>query len=97
MHEPAVEAVTGDISARGCRILSPVPLGVGDVFRLEFTGQVVQLSMLFARCLRCRLIREDAFEVGFEFFNTVALSDVLADQPVDEGALRAAHEATSLI
>ena len=94
--EPAVQAVTGDLSAQGCRVLSPVPVGVGDVFRLEFDRGAVDLPLIFARCLRCRLIREDAFELGFEFFTPIRVADVLND-----GALAAdaagVQRATSLI
>lgn len=94
-REPAVHAVTGDISARGCRMLSPVPIGVGDVFRLEFDRASIDLPIIFARCLRCRLVREDAFELGFEFFSPILLSDVLNDTAL-AGAANAS-EGSSLI
>lgn len=74
--EPVLTAVTGDVSPGGCRIMSSVPLRVGDVYKLEFAKGELDLPILFARCLRCRLVREDAFESGFAFFNTIKLDDV---------------------
>lgn len=70
-----IQGMTGDISEGGCCVLSPLPLGVGDVYRLEFEPSVVGVPIVFARCLRCRLVREDAFEVGFAFFRPVPLAD----------------------
>lgn len=74
--EPTVSAVSGDVSPGGCRIMTSVPLRVGDVYKLEFEKGELDLPILFARCLRCRLVREDAFESGFAFFNTIKLDEV---------------------
>lgn len=68
-----VQGVTGDISQGGCSVLLPIPIHVGDVFRLNFDRSELDIPMTFARCLRCRLVREDAFEAGFAFFNPIAL------------------------
>ena len=68
-----VKGVTGDISEGGCSVLLPIPVPVGDVFRLHFDRSQLDLPMTFARCLRCRLVREDAFEAGFVFFKAIAL------------------------
>ena len=68
------QGVTGDISEGGCRIMLPMPLYVGDVFRLTFDHPQLDLPMVFARCMRCRLIREEAFEAGFKFFTPVNVS-----------------------
>jgi len=70
------QGVTGDISQGGCKALFPMPIGVGDVYRLDFHQGPTGLSILFARCIRCREVREDAYEAGFRFFAPVALSDV---------------------
>lgn len=80
-HKEPVSGVTGDVSAGGSRVMSPVPLHVGDVYRLAFERNVLDLPTTFARCMRCRLIREDAFEVGFLFFTRIELPD----QPEDAG------------
>ena len=70
------QGVLGDISHGGCLILFPDPLRVGDIYRLTFDKSVLPVEPTFGRCLRCRLIREDAFEAGFSFFNQVDLSKV---------------------
>lgn len=70
-----VQCVTGDLSNGGCRILSPTPLRVGDIYRLEFDRTALDVPMTFARCQRCLLIREDAFECGFSFFAPIALPE----------------------
>jgi c-di-GMP-binding flagellar brake protein YcgR len=72
------QGVTGDISQGGCKALFPMPIGVGDVYRLDFRQGPMGLSILFARCIRCREVREDAYEAGFRFFTPVSLSDVEA-------------------
>ncbi len=71
-----LHGVTADLSRGGCRLILPAPAAVGDVFRIEFESSTPLLPLVFARCLRCRLMREDAFEVGFSFFAPI-------DLPVD--------------
>ncbi len=70
------QGVLGDISHGGCLILFTEPLRVGDIYRLTFDKNLLHVEPTFGRCLRCRLIREDAFEAGFSFFNRVDLSKV---------------------
>jgi c-di-GMP-binding flagellar brake protein YcgR len=72
-----VKGVSGDISEGGCSVLFPIPIHVGDVYRLQFDRQVVDLPLTFARCLRCRLVREDAYEAGFLFFTPIVLPENL--------------------
>ncbi len=67
------EGVTGDISRGGCQILFSRPLAVGDVFWLNFDGFAVVNESVMARCVRCRFLREDAFETGFRFFEPIEL------------------------
>ena len=55
-------------------ILFSDPLLVGDIYRLSFERSTIPLEPMFARCLRCRLVREDAFEAGFSFFNPIDLT-----------------------
>lgn len=66
---------TADVSRGGCRIVFPVPMCVGDIYRLTFEDDSLGFPLIFARCLRCRLVREGAFEAGFRFFNDVELPD----------------------
>lgn len=71
--ELKARGLTEDISTGGCRAIFPIPIHVGDIYRLQFNAKDLDLPLLFARCLRCRLIREDAFEAGFSFFAKVTL------------------------
>ena len=73
-----LKGITGDISEGGTSAMFPLPVQVGDVYRLEFDRNEVDLPMTFARCVRCRLVREDSFEAGFAFFTHIALPDNLA-------------------
>ena len=52
----------------------PIPISVGDVYRLRFDKKVLDLPIVYARCLRCIYLREDAFEVAFQFFTSITLS-----------------------
>lgn len=70
-----VKGVTGDVSQGGCSAVFPLPVRVGDVFRLHFDRQQLDLPLIFARCVRCRLLREDAFEAGFSFFTPVCFPE----------------------
>ena len=72
-----IQGATGDISSNGCQILFPIPLRVGDIYWLTFDKNELNLDSVFARCLRCRLIREDAYEAGFKFFESVELADAV--------------------
>ncbi len=69
-----VQGITGDISSGGCQVLFPAPLHVGDIYWLTFDKSDVELDSVFGRCLRCRLIREDAYEAGFKFFQPIDVS-----------------------
>jgi hypothetical protein len=70
-----LHGVTADLSRGGCRLILPLPTGVGDVFRIEFESSSPSLRLVFARCLRCRLVREDVFEAGFSFFAPIDLPE----------------------
>lgn len=66
------EAICNDLSVSGCRLITPEPLRVGDIYRLSFEKSL-NLPSAFARCVRCRLLREDAFETGLQFFNEISI------------------------
>ena len=76
-HELAVEGLTGDISNGGCQILTGRPVLPGDIFWLEFSDEHIAIGSLLARCMRCRMIREDTFEVGFRFLHEIDLAGAL--------------------
>ncbi|MBI9017042.1 MAG: PilZ domain-containing protein [Phycisphaerae bacterium] len=73
-----IQGITGDISVSGCQMMLPVPAKVGDIYRLSFQDELSQLPMVFGRCLRCKLVSEDAFEAGFSFFSPITLPSVVA-------------------
>jgi len=73
-----MKGVTGDLSQGGFGALFPLPPRVGDVYRAEFERSVLNLPTVYIRCLRCRLVRDDAFEAGFSFFAPIALPEELA-------------------
>lgn len=64
---PPWEGTTADVSKGGCQIVLNRPLWVGDYFLLEFEKEHLDVPATMARCLRCRLINEDAFEIGMKF------------------------------
>lgn len=68
-----VRGVSGDVSAGGCQLLFPVPLRVGDIYWLTFDRQTLDIQPVYARCTRCRVVREDAFEAGMAFFSPIEL------------------------
>lgn len=72
-----IKGLSGDLSEGGFAAVFPLPLRVGDVYRIQFDRTRVDLPLIFARCVRCRLIREDAFEAGFAFFAKISLPENL--------------------
>ena len=73
---PGADAIVGetrDLSSGGCMGYFPQAFAVGDVYRLTFDTEDFDLPLVFGRCLRCRLVREDLIEVAFSFFTPVRL------------------------
>jgi hypothetical protein len=62
-----IEGTTADISQGGCQVVTPRPLWVGDYFLIEFDPQHLDAPPTMGRCLRCRMLNEDAFEIGMKF------------------------------
>ncbi len=69
--------VTGDISTSGCQLLLAEPLRVGDFYRIEFDRETVDFAPVYARCVRARLVREDAFEAAMIFNQPADLTQAL--------------------
>ena len=65
---------TMDISEGGCRARFSRPVAVGDIYRLEFDSSALHIPVVFARCVRCGLLRESTFEAGFTFFTPITLA-----------------------
>ena len=78
-----IQAHTSDVSAGGCAAIATSPVGVGDIYRLSFDRSQLDIPMVFARCVRCRLLREDAFEAAFAFFSPVSLNDAKPSEGAD--------------
>ena len=78
-----IHGVTADISRGGCRALFSAPVGVGDVFWIVFDKEAINIDPLFARCVRCALVREDTFDAGFSFFTEVDFDAVAATEEND--------------
>lgn len=72
-REEPLLATTNDVSAGGCGAISPAPLLVGDIYRLEFERGKIDVPVVYARCVRCRQLRDDAFEVAMAFFNPIPM------------------------
>ena len=68
-------AAVGDVSRMGCRMMLPRPLQVGAVYKLTLDAEPLDVGTFFARCVRCRLIKEDAFEMGMRFFAPVEIEE----------------------
>lgn len=72
---PPLSGFTRDVSKGGCQAIFPATVPVGDVFLFEFDHEGAELPPVLGRCVRCRFLREDAYEAAFAFF---------AELPVDE-------------
>ena len=77
-YASSVEGVTADVSNGGCMALLSRPVMPGDFFFFLFDDSEIQLGSLAARCLRCRMVREDTFEVGFKFMSPVDIQSAIA-------------------
>lgn len=75
--ERAISAATSDLSNTGCRLLSPSPILPGDIYWLKFEANDAGVGSAMARCVRCHMIREGAFEIGLTFFNEIDLTDLV--------------------
>lgn len=69
----ALKGRTNDISEGGCGAVFTRAVLPGDIFRVSFDSSELDLPMVFARAMRCRMLSEGSFEVGFRFFNNIEL------------------------
>ena len=76
-HRRSIEGLTADVSDGGCKLLTSTPVMAGDVFWLAFDEDRTRIGAVFGRCMRCRLVQEDAFELGFKFLNPIDLKSML--------------------
>jgi len=75
-----LQGVTRDISQGGLGAVFPLPVNVGDIYRLQFDPSKVDLPLTFARCVSCTLVREGAYSCGFKFFQDILLPRNLQQQ-----------------
>lgn len=73
---------TADISRGGCGAVFEAPVGVGDVYRIDFDS-AADLPVVFGQCMRCRMVRAGVFEAGFKFFSEVTLPGA-AENPEED-------------
>ncbi len=79
-HRFGAEGVTADISNGGCMVLTSRPLIPGDLYWITFDSEQTRIGSLFARCLRSRFVREDAFEAGMRFLNEIDVASSIVSQ-----------------
>ena len=80
--------MTVDVSDCGCLLISPFPAIVGDIYWLEFSDTHLRVGSLFARCMRCRMVSEGAFELGIKFMVPIDLqSTLITSQSTDKARL----------
>lgn len=82
LSAPESDAQTGtsrDVSSGGCLIHFSRPVLVGDVYRVVFRDESLGIPQVYARCVRCIMVRESVFEVGFSFFSPITLESVADD------------------
>ncbi len=82
-REPAIEGHTIDVSSGGCLGIFTRPVLVGDIYRVQIEDPRLDVPAVYARCLRCRLTREDAFEAAFTFFSQLSFGAAPAVQDND--------------
>ncbi len=70
---------TGDISEGGCGAVFPEPIMAGDIYQLEFDSAAIDLPVVYAQAMRCRMLSDDRFEVGFRFFTPIQLDKTSSD------------------
>ena len=73
-HNERFDGLTADISNGGFMALMARPIMVGDYFWVTFDDKDLKIGSTLAQCLRCRLVRDDAFEAGFKFPQPIDLT-----------------------
>lgn len=73
-----------DVSDKGIGTIINEPAIVGDFYWVEIDSDELQFQNGICRCIRCQFLREDAFEVGFEFLTETAPRLKDDDQSTEE-------------
>lgn len=69
-----------DVSDNGCRLVLSRPLIVGDIYLIEIDSPTFRGDLVFGRCVRCHMLREDTFDCGLNFLSPVSIESTQASQ-----------------
>lgn len=64
-----------NLSQSGCGVVTDSAPRVGDLYRIEVPSDLAHpIHGAHARCVRCHLLDEEVFEVGFSFLSSIQLN-----------------------
>jgi PilZ domain len=73
--ESSIRGYCKNLSQSGCGVITDCPPRVGDLYRFELPSDATHpIHGAHARCVRCHLLDEEAFEAGFSFLSPVDLN-----------------------
>jgi len=67
---------TIDVSQGGCMVIFEQSIHVGDVYALDIDRRNTKLPLIYGRCVRARMLHDDAIEAGFAFFTALAADEL---------------------
>ena len=74
-RETSIRGYCKNLSQSGCGVVTDCAPRVGDMYRFEMPSDTTHpIHGAHARCVRCHLLDEEAFEVGFSFLTPVELN-----------------------
>lgn len=74
-RETSIRGYCKNLSQSGCGVVTDCAPRVGDMYRFEMPSDTTHpIHGAHARCVRCHLLDEEAFEVGFSFITPVELN-----------------------
>jgi hypothetical protein len=74
-RETSIRGYCKNLSQSGCGVVTDSAPRVGDLYRFEMPSDTTHpVHGAHARCVRCHLLDEEAFEVGFSFLTPVELN-----------------------
>ena len=74
-RESPIRGYCKNLSQSGCGVVTDCAPRVGDLYRFEMPSDTTHpIHGAHARCVRCHLLDEEAFEVGFSFLSPVDLN-----------------------
>lgn len=73
--ETPIRGYCKNLSQSGCGVVTDCAPRVGDLYRFEMPSDTTHpIHGVHARCVRCHLLDEEVFEVGFSFLSPVDLN-----------------------